>query len=223
MLKRSFDVLLSAVGLVIAAPVLLALAAWIKLDSRGPIFYRGARVGQRSRMFRIYKFRTMVVNADRIGASSTSDDDPRITRAGASIRRYKLDELPQLLNVLAGDMSFVGPRPQVKQHVDLYTDEERALLDVRPGITDFASILYRNEGEILAGSADPDGDYLKLIAPGKLRLGLEYVRTHNLWIDMRLIGATIGAILGVDPAWALPAEWRTHKVTTVRELSQAGS
>jgi lipopolysaccharide/colanic/teichoic acid biosynthesis glycosyltransferase len=152
------------------------------------------------------KFRSMVVGADRRGASSTSEDDPRITSVGRLLRRFKLDELPQLLNVLRGDMSFVGPRPQVQWAVDLYSDEERALLSLRPGVTDFASLRFRNEGEILKGSSDPDRDYLLKIAPAKIRLGLHYVRNCSLWTDLRIITATALSVLGVDPGWCLPPD-----------------
>jgi lipopolysaccharide/colanic/teichoic acid biosynthesis glycosyltransferase len=192
---------------VLALP-LLAIALWIKLDSKGPVFYRGKRVGRGGKQFHILKFRSMVVDAERIGASSTSDDDPRITRPGKFIRRCKLDELPQLINVFLGEMSMVGPRPQVQWAVDLYTDVERSLLGVRPGITDYSSLVYRNEGEILRGSTDPDKDYLEKIAPGKIQLGLLYVRTHNLWIDVKIILATALAIPGIDPLWCLPPSER---------------
>jgi lipopolysaccharide/colanic/teichoic acid biosynthesis glycosyltransferase len=202
--KRAFDLILSLIGLIVFGPVLLLLALWIKLGSKGPLFYRGARVGRGGRTFRIYKFRTMIVDADKVGPSSTGEDDPRITRCGKFLRRYKLDELPQLLNVLAGEMSFVGPRPQVQWAVDLYTPRERDLLKVRPGITDYASLVFRNEGEILRGSADPDKDYLEKIAPEKIRLGLLYVQSHSVGTDIKIILATVGAILGKDPSWCLP-------------------
>lgn len=201
MLKRSLDIGLSLLGLVVLAPALVATAVWIKLDSPGPVFYRGRRSGRGGRPFEILKFRSMVIEADKVGASSTAEDDPRITRVGAVIRRLKIDELPQLLNVLRGEMSLVGPRPQVQWAVDRYDDEERALLKVRPGITDWASLYYRNEGEILCGSTDPDADYLRLIAPGKTRLGLLYVHNHTLVTDLRIIVATALSVLGIDPDW----------------------
>lgn len=204
MTKRLFDLLLSTAGLIVLAVPLAIIAVCIKLDSRGPLCYRGERVGRHGRRFRIAKFRTMVVDADKIGGSSTADDDPRITRVGAFLRRWKLDELPQLLNVLAGSMSLVGPRPQVPWAVDLYSDEEKRLLNVRPGMTDYASLVFRNEGEILRGSDDPDGDYLRIIAPGKNALGLEYVRSHGPWVDTKLIVATLLAIAGRNAAWWLP-------------------
>ena len=194
-MKRSFDLILSLLGLIILAPLLAALALLIKLDSPGPVFYRGVRAGRFGKPFRIFKFRTMVVNADKIGGPSTSADDPRITGVGRFLRRFKLDELPQLLNVVKGEMSFVGPRPEVMQEVALYTEEETQLLDVRPGITDWASIRFRNEGEILRGSADPHQAYCEKIRPEKIRLGLEYVRKQSFVTDCKIILRTLKAIL----------------------------
>jgi lipopolysaccharide/colanic/teichoic acid biosynthesis glycosyltransferase len=193
-LKRVFDVVCAAAGLVFLSPLLVWIAWRIKREDGGPVFYRGVRVGLHGKPFRIYKFRTMAVDAEKMGASSTSDDDPRITRIGRFLRKYKLDELPQLINVLKGDMSFVGPRPQVKWAVDLYTDEEKALLNVRPGITDYASLRFPNEGEILKGSKDPDKDYMEKIHPEKMRLSLEYVRNRSFWLDLKLILQTVAAI-----------------------------
>lgn len=194
MLKRFFDFSCAAAGLIVLSPLLLGAALWVKLGSKGPVFYRGERVGLNGRPFRIIKFRTMVVNADKIGGPSTSSDDARVTRVGALLRRYKLDELPQLLNVLAGDMSFVGPRPEVPSEVAEYDENARRLLGVRPGITDYSSIKFRNEGEILKGHADPHRAYKELIQPEKIRLGLQYVDHHSVWIDFCLILKTIGAI-----------------------------
>jgi lipopolysaccharide/colanic/teichoic acid biosynthesis glycosyltransferase len=171
-MKRILDVFLAGLGLIVLSPVLCALSLWIRLDSSGPIFYRGVRAGRSGKPFRIFKFRTMVANADKIGGPSSAADDPRITKAGNFLRRYKLDELPQLINVFTGDMSLVGPRPEVMQEVHLYTEAERRLLDVRPGITDWSSIRFRNEGEILRGSADPHETYRQQIRPEKIRLGL---------------------------------------------------
>lgn len=181
--------------MLVLAPVLAAVALAIKMESRGPVFYRGQRAGRHEKPFRIFKFRTMVVNADKIGGPSSSADDPRITRVGGFLRRFKLDELPQLLNVLRGEMSLVGPRPEVVQEVLLYTEEEKRLLEVRPGITDWASIRFRNEGEILRGSADPHQAYREKIRPEKIRLGLEYVERHSFWMDCRIIVSTLKAIL----------------------------
>ena len=194
MVKRLFDLFWSTAGLLMLSPLLIAIALAIKLTSRGPVFYRGERVGLNGRPFRIFKFRTMVVHADRIGGSSTPEDDPRVTYVGKILRKFKLDELPQLLNVFAGEMSLVGPRPQVGWAVERYTAEERAVLSVRPGMTDWASLKFANEGEILKGSTDPDRDYWEKIHPEKMRLGLEYARTHSLGGDIRVILETVAAV-----------------------------
>lgn len=193
MLKRLFDVFFSVLGLIVLAPFFLVIAVAIKLESPGPVFYRGWRVGLRGRPFQIYKFRSMVVNAEQVGASSTAATDARVTRCGRLIRRFKLDELSQLINVLKGDMSLVGPRPEVQKFVDQYTEEEKAILSVRPGITDWASIRFNNEGEIIeaSGISDADEAYAKLIRPEKLRLQLKYVRERNLMVDLQIIFATI--------------------------------
>lgn len=192
--KRTFDAALAAVGLILASPVLAAIAIAIKAGSKGPLLYKGRRVGLDGVPFEMLKFRTMVVDADKIGGSSTPEDDPRVTPIGKRLRRYKLDELPQLLNVLKGDMSFVGPRPQVQWAVDLYTPEEREILRVRPGITDEASLRFSNEAEILKGSTDPDKDYIEKIHPEKMRLSLEYVRHRSFSGDLSIIARTAGAI-----------------------------
>jgi lipopolysaccharide/colanic/teichoic acid biosynthesis glycosyltransferase len=154
------------------------------------------------------KFRTMVVGADRMGASSTAADDERVTVVGRAVRRYKLDELPQFINVLRGEMSVVGPRPQVRWAVELYSAEERGILAFQPGITDFASLYYRNEGEILAGSSDPDRDYLQKIAPGKMKLALLYCATASPTVDVKIIVATGLSLLGLDPSWCIPQAHR---------------
>jgi len=185
---------MAGVSLALLSPVLLVISAAIKLDSRGPVFFKGRRVGLMGRPFGMIKFRTMVVDAERLGGSSTPEDDPRITRVGKTLRRYKLDELPQLWNVLIGEMSFVGPRPQVQWAVDLYTEEEREILGVRPGITDDASVRFANEAEILKGSKDPDRDYIEKIHPEKMRLSLEYVRNRSFSGDLSIIARTAGAI-----------------------------
>ncbi len=194
MLKRAFDVCLAGFGLLILSPLLAASAASIKLSSRGPVLYKGLRVGINGRRFNILKFRTMVANAEAIGGSTTPADDPRVTSVGRVLRRTKLDELPQLWNVLKGDMSFVGPRPQVPWAVALYTPEERLILSVRPGITDYASLQFANEGEILRGSTDPDRDYMEKIHPEKMRLSLEYVRSRSFTRDLAIIARTVGAV-----------------------------
>jgi lipopolysaccharide/colanic/teichoic acid biosynthesis glycosyltransferase len=198
--KRLIDLALSSAGLLLLSPLLLAIAVALKLSDRGPVIYRGARAGRDGRPFLLWKFRTMVPNAERLGGSSTASDDPRITPLGQLLRRYKLDELPQLLNVFRGDMSMVGPRPQVLDEVDAYTEEERELLTVRPGITDYASVLFRHEGEILRGHPDPDRAYAELIRPGKMRLGLYYVRHCSLTVDIDVLARTAAALCGFAPA-----------------------
>ncbi len=193
--KRIFDLAFSAVILVMFLPIVLLLAIWIKSSSAGPVFYRGRRVGLGGVPFYIFKFRTMVINADQIGGPSTAEDDPRITPVGKFIRRYKLDEIPQFLNVLMGDMSIVGPRPEVQQYVDMYTEDEKKILTVKPGITDYASIKYHNEGEILAGSSDPEQAYLEKIRPGKLKLQLQYVQNRSFIEDVRIVFETVATLL----------------------------
>src|SRR3989344_8024225 len=195
MLKRLFDLLLSSVGLVLLSPVILVLAFLIKLHDRGPVFYRGERVGRKGKIFRIYKFRSMVVNAEKTGVSSTAKEDPRITPIGRFLRKTKLDELPQLLNVLTGEMSIVGPRPAVKKFTDLYTNEEKALLTLRPGITDYASLWHINEAEGLAVSSDPAKDHHEKIRPEKIRLQLKKERGLSLLTDIRIILLTIRKML----------------------------
>lgn len=205
MLKRSFDVLASGFGIVVTAPLLLLVAVVIKLDSRGPVFYRGQRVGRCGSLFRIFKFRTMCIDAEKIGGSSTSDADPRITRVGHFLRKFKLDEFPQLFNVLNGTMSFVGPRPQVASLVELYTADQRRLLDVRPGITDYASLKFRNQGQILAAYDDADKAYLERVAPEKIRLGLYYVEINSIWIDLSIIVATMVSVFLRIDVLAIPS------------------
>jgi len=191
MLKRCFDMLLSLSGLAIFAPFLIVIALLVKIEDKGPIFYKGIRMGKNNKLFRMIKFRTMVVNADRIGGHSTADDDCRITKVGKILRRYKLDELPQLINVLRQEMSIVGPRPEVPFYVNMFTEEEKEILSVRPGITDWASLWNWNEGKNLAGSADPEKTYMERIRPEKIRLQLEYVKNNSFLIDLKIIFLTI--------------------------------
>jgi lipopolysaccharide/colanic/teichoic acid biosynthesis glycosyltransferase len=194
MLKRIVDVIGSLFGLIVFSPLLAAVAVWVKLDSPGPVFYRGQRAGRNNRPFGIYKFRSMVVNADKIGGSSTGDHDFRITSSGRFIRKYKVDELSQLLNVLIGDMSLVGPRPEVLSYTTKYTGELLDILAVRPGITDWASIWNSDEGAVLAGAKDPDRAFEILIQPTKLRLQLRYVHTRTLSMDFKILFYTIRKI-----------------------------
>ena len=193
--KRALDVGVAATGLGLLALPMAAVAIAIKMDSTGPVFYRGERVGLQGKRFRIFKFRSMRVHQG--GPDSTSLHDGRITRVGQFIRRYKIDELPQLFNVLLGQMSLVGPRPEVQTFVDLYSTEEEAILNVPPGITDWSSIKFHNEGEIIANSgyADPDEAYLDLIRPEKLRLQLKYVQERSLSVDLKILWDTV-ALMG---------------------------
>ena len=185
----------SGLGLLVLSPLFLVLAVWIKCDSKGPVFYRQVRVGRNNRDFRLYKFRSMRVGSDKKGLITIGGHDPRVTRSGYYIRRYKLDELPQLINVFVGNMSLVGPRPEVRKYVDLYTPEQMHVLDVRPGITDLASIRYRNENELLERTDDPDRYYVDVIMQDKLRINLEYVADHSFLKDIQLIGMTFRAIV----------------------------
>lgn len=194
-LKRSFDIIASFLGLVMLSPLLFLIVILIKSNSSGPIFYRGERVGRFGKPFNIFKFRTMVVDAEKIGGPSTSDDDPRVTKIGRFLRDYKLDELPQFINVLKGEMSFVGPRPDVRSEVKTYTEEQKRILSVRPGITDWASLTFHNEGEILKGSSDPHKTYLERIKPKKLELALKYVDQSSFFVDIKIIAQTIRTLV----------------------------
>ena len=195
MLKRMFDIVFSLIGLVIFLPLMAILVILIRKEDRGPLLYRGERVGRDGNLFRMLKFRTMVMNAEKIGGPSTPDDDPRITKTGNLLRKFKLDELPQLINVLKGEMSFVGPRPEVPMEVKTYNDEEKRILTVKPGITDYASLTFHNEGEILKGSEDPHQAYREKIRPEKLRLGLKYVDSQSFRVDMKIIIQTLSALI----------------------------
>ena len=194
-MKRLFDIVASGCGLIILSPLFVILAIWIKLDSPGPVFYRQVRVGRQNKDFRIFKFRSMRLGADKQGLITVGGRDPRVTRSGYFIRKYKLDEFPQLINVFVGDMSLVGPRPEVRKYVDMYTEEQMRVLDVRPGITDLASIRYRNENELLEKAADPDQYYVEVIMQDKLAINLEYVANHSFWYDLKLIFKTFWEII----------------------------
>jgi len=196
LIKRLFDLLAAGLGLALLSPLLLLIAVWIKLDSPGPVLFRQQRVGQGGRLFDIHKFRSMRADAPGLGPQITVGADVRITAAGRWLRASKLDELPQLWDVLRGAMSLVGPRPEVPRYVALYPAELRELvLSVRPGITDIASIEYRDESRLLAQAADPERCYIEQVMPAKLALAARYVRTRSLWLDLRLIGRTLAAIL----------------------------
>lgn len=186
-LKRIIDCIVSSAFLLALSPIFIGIALAIRLFSPGPIFYCGKRVGLNGRLFRVFKFRSMVIDAEELGGSATPEDDPRLTRVGAWLRRYKVDELPQLVNVLVGDMSLVGPRPEVQKYVQLYSREERRILQLRPGITDWASLWNFNEGAVLAGSEDPEKAYERVIRPTKLHLQLSYVSNHSLAVDIQIL------------------------------------
>jgi lipopolysaccharide/colanic/teichoic acid biosynthesis glycosyltransferase len=208
-MKRFLDIGVSLIGLTCLLPVLVLIAILIKASSRGPILYRGVRVGLNGRDFRILKFRSMVPNADLLGGSATANDDPRLTRAGRVLRRLKLDELPQLINVLLGDMSLVGPRPEVRKYVDIYTPEQLPILTLKPGMTDWASIWNSDEGTVLAGSLDPEADYERVIRPVKIALQLKYLRTQTTFTDVKIISHTL--IKLINKSW------------TPRDLSEYGT
>jgi lipopolysaccharide/colanic/teichoic acid biosynthesis glycosyltransferase len=194
--KRCFDLFFSLPGLLLLTPIFIAISIWIKLDSPGPIFFRQERVGYRGKLFRIFKFRTMCLDAETKGQQITVGEDPRITRSGKFLRKLKLDELPQLLNVITGEMSLVGPRPEVPRYVALYPPPVRErVLSVPPGITDFASIEYRDESTILGQSKDPDHAYVNEVMPAKLVYYERYVSKRSLWLDFLLILKTLKAIL----------------------------
>lgn len=190
-IKRIFDIICSGLGLIVLSPFLLFVALRIKMGSDGPVFFKQIRVGEKGKEFKILKFRTMVVDAEKLGRQITVGNDNRITKIGAFLRKYKIDELPQLINVFKGDMSLVGPRPEVPRYVNMYTDEQRKVLDVKPGITDLASIRYRDENELLGKAENPDEFYINTIMPDKLALNMEYINKSNVFLDIYIILQTI--------------------------------
>ena len=194
-MKRFFDVVASGFGLIVLSPLFLVLAIWIKCDSRGPVFYRQVRVGRGNKDFRIFKFRSMRVGADKGSLVTIGGHDPRVTRSGYFIRKFKFDELPQLINVFLGDMSLVGPRPEVRHYVDYWTPEQMHVLDVRPGITDPASIKFRNENELMEKADDPEKYYIGVIMQEKIKLYLEYVNNNSFFYDLGLIFKTFKVIV----------------------------
>ena len=215
MAKRVFDLFASSLGLLILAPVFLVIAILIRCDSPGPVLFKQERVGLRGKPFRIFKFRTMHVDAEAMGGQLTVGKDPRITRIGRFLRKGKLDELPQLLNVWRGEMSLVGPRPEVPKYVALYSPEQHKVLQVRPGITDLASIAFRNENDLLQSSDDPEKAYIEEIMPKKLALNLQYIaQGGDLWFDFRIILRTLRCILlPCGDSMEVGSELRTEKVS----------
>lgn len=194
-MKRLFDILASGCGLLVLSPIFIIVAIWIKLDSPGPVFYRQIRVGRHNKDFRIFKFRSMRVGSDKGSLVTIGGRDPRVTRSGYFIRKFKIDELPQLINVFTGDMSLVGPRPEVRHYVNYWTPEQMRVLDVRPGITDPASIRFRNENELLEKAQDPERYYIDVIMQQKIKLYLEYVEKSSFWYDIKLIFQTFKVII----------------------------
>ena len=194
-MKRLFDIIASGLGLIVLCPLFLVLAIWIKLDSKGPVFYRQVRVGYKNKDFRIFKFRSMRVGADKGSLVTIGGHDPRVTRSGYFIRKFKFDELAQLINVFLGDMSLVGPRPEVRHYVDYWTPEQMHVLDVRPGITDPASIKFRNENELMEKAENPEKYYIEVIMQEKIKLYLEYVNHHSFLGDIGLIFKTFWVIV----------------------------
>lgn len=192
MVKRFFDIIFAFFGLILVLPLFLIIAILIKWESPGPVFYRGVRIGEGGRPFRIFKFRSMVENAEELGGPSTAGDDPRLTKIGKFLKKYQLDELPQLINVLKGEMSLVGPRPEVKMYVDMMSPEERnIILSLKPGMTDLASLWNFHESEVLKGSPDPEKTYMEKIRPKKIQLQLEYVKNRSFLLDLKIILKTI--------------------------------
>lgn len=195
MVKRIFDVVVSLLGLIILAPILLLIAILIKLDSKGPVLFIQPRVGLHNKDFNIFKFRTMVVESDKKGLLTIGNHDSRITRIGYFLRRYKIDEFPQLINILIGNMSFVGPRPELRQYVNYYHEDDMVVFSVRPGITGLASIAFRNEVELLKNAEDPEQYFIHSIIPEKLKLNKAYIKKRNFFFDLKLIAITVVRVL----------------------------
>ena len=195
MLKRTIDVVVALVGLILFSPLFIVLSIVIKLDSAGPVYYRASRVGKGGRRFHMYKFRTMVADADRTGPALTYKDDPRITKVGTVLRRARLDELPQLLNVLRGNMSIVGPRPETPHFVQKYSPEQREILRVRPGMTGLAQIAFRHEQEALSNPETLDDEYMKVILPPKLALDMKYIEQECLGLDIQILLQTVWVLI----------------------------
>jgi len=192
MAKRIFDIIFSFLGAILTSPLFLVVVFLIKKESPGPVFYRGERIGKNGKPFRIFKFRTMVVDAEKMGGPSTAGDDQRLLKIGHFLKKYQLDEMPQLINVLRGEMSLVGPRPEVKTYVDMMNEEERnVIFSIKPGMTDFASLWNFHESEVLKGSTDPEKTYMEKIRPEKIRLQMEYVKKRSFLLDLKIVIKTI--------------------------------
>ncbi len=194
-IKRAFDIVFSALGLILLAPILLLIAILIKLDSKGPVLFIQGRVGKNNKDFNIYKFRTMRIQSEKGGLLTLGNNDSRITKIGYFLRRYKIDEFPQLINILKGDMSFVGPRPELRYYVNFYNEDDMKIFQVRPGITGLASLKYRNEVELLKAAKDPETFFIETIIPDKLKFNKEYIRRRNFFFDLKLIALTIVKVI----------------------------
>lgn len=190
-MKRSFDIIASLIGIIIISPIFVGISIAIKATSQGPVLFKQKRVGKDEKIFEIFKFRTMVVNAESLGTQITIGEDKRITSIGKFLRKYKIDELPQLFNVFLGQMSFVGPRPEVPRYVEMYTKEQKKVLSVRPGITDYASLKYSDENDLLGKVEDPESYYINVIMQDKLKVNLEYVQNNNVFNDIKIIFQTV--------------------------------
>ena len=195
MLKRLFDVVFSVIGIMLLFPILLLISILIKLDSKGPILFIQGRVGKNNKDFNIFKFRTMSVQSNKKGLLTLGNNDSRITKMGYVLRRYNIDEFPQLINILKGDMSFVGPRPELRYYVNFYNDDDMKIFDGRPGITGLASLKYRNEVELLKTAKDPEAFFIKTIIPDKLKYNKAYISKRNFFFDLKLIGLTIVKVI----------------------------
>lgn len=196
MLKRLFDIVFSLLGIILSLPLLLVIALILKLESKGPIFYKQTRVGKGNSDFKIFKFRTMFIGSDKKGLLTAGDKDPRVTKTGFFLRKYKLDELPQLINVFLGSMSFVGPRPEVRHYVNYYSVDDMEILSVKPGITDYASIAFRDEAELLKTAKNMESFYINTILPQKIALNKKYINSASLLVDFKIIIKTIQTIMG---------------------------
>lgn len=195
MIKRCFDIIFSIFGIILLFPILILITIIIKINTKGPILYKQNRVGKNNCDFHIFKFRTMRINADKLGLLTVGDRDPRVTTVGYFLRKYKLDEFPQLFNVLIGNMSFVGPRPEVRSYVNYYSDSDLEILELKPGITDYASIYFRNEAELLKASPNSEKTYVEDIMPEKIRLNKMYLNKNNILIDTQIIFKTLLSII----------------------------
>jgi len=194
MIKRLFDIVFAVFGLIVLSPILILIAIIVKSDSKGTVFYRQIRVGLKNEDFKIFKFRTMHVNADKLGLLTIGDRDPRVTNSGYFLRKFKLDEFPQLINVLIGNMSFVGPRPEVRKYVNLYSESDLEILTVKPGITDYASIKFRDEAEIMNKSDKPEDVYINEIMPEKIKLNKIYIKEQSFFTDIKIIFLTFASL-----------------------------